>query len=897
MFGQDDDEEDVLAPKEPQVTSQDPDERKAARALRIKRRQEAIKRAEAPPEEGTTEEEPGLIEQATASAAEELQRLALDGAAKVTNVKVTTDEREVIRRALFTDKQTRSMQKIEEEALDAQTQYEAISGNWDVMMSIKDPLDIDAAMKEQKRKCDALLEQKSKLIKQAIEIEREAMVDHNNKRWEALYKQRDKEEVAHMEYKFEQLEAHKQEMEAIMWDHHEKFREAKIELESLIQELQKELEKLKSTCIINTEKIGYNYQVLKKREEENVFVRSQQKRKLNKMSDVANSLRAKIRKAAEDGAIEEIKADSEIIKLMQAMDDLEKKSGHFSHVNNYKFSQVWRMSAARCLELSKDLRRAEHEEANKCQVVAVASKDSIDSRNMVAKTAKDKLVRHILQLVADNTGFLVEDRLLKLIEKFQLTSRNLCTLDAIFMALEIQAEEDVELLCKIFLNYAFCPICVGMDIASESPEQSTSQDEVSRHASIATKSRGDRTSIRARSSVARSIGEMSTADQLLMAEADEIMQKCGDVNVGMVGTTTSESGGSATTRRAGGRGVTVTSLPSVATPKATNPFLCPMGHLLEIEPMQVLTALGEFISVFVPPEKRRLYDILDSVKPPDFTTPSRKLTAEEIEQYWSQWKNIFPAEKDRFWDGMLAGLNNYLPILQEREKLHEEVTALRHRNAALRRLVRGALPELPPAQPKYARPYPPAFTGTMIQTVYFTVALINDVCGSNEPTPSQKPLIRRIKDSLFSMLAFPVAMFVGTTFWGIYAIDRELILPRSLDAVFPVWLNHVMHTNIVVFMIIELLMSFRMYPARKFGLTVLSTFMLGYAVWIHVIYFNTGVWVYPILAVLNWPMRIAFYLFGLAYVSSLYVVGERLNKTVWAQEVQDTVKSGKKKAQ
>ncbi|XP_073961538.1 dynein regulatory complex protein 1 isoform X2 [Choristoneura fumiferana] len=699
-----------------------------------------------------------------------------------------------------------SMQKIEEEALDAQTQYEAISGNWDVMMSIKDPLDIDAAMKEQKRKCDALLEQKSKLIselkqdlklmdiayyddldkqdkdikelsdriekqvtilqrayqkqltliEQAIEIEREAMVDHNNKRWEALYKQRDKEEVAHMEYKFEQLEAHKQEMEAIMWDHHEKFREAKIELESLIQELQKELEKLKSTCIINTEKIGYNYQVLKKREEENVFVRSQQKRKLNKMSDVANSLRAKIRKAAEDGAIEEIKADSEIIKLMQAMDDLEKKSGHFSHVNNYKFSQVWRMSAARCLELSKDLRRAEvalhahilaeppppppppppksplskyeHEEANKCQVVAVASKDSIDSRNMVAKTAKDKLVRHILQLVADNTGFLVEDRLLKLIEKFQLTSRNLCTLDAIFMALEIQAEEDVELLCKIFLNYAFCPICVGMDIASESPEQSTvqSQDEVSRHASIATKSRGDRTSIRARSSVARSMsasttrsahvgfrGEMSTADQLLMAEADEIMQKCGDVNVGMVGTTTSESGGSATTRRAGGRGVTVTSLPSVATPKATNPFLCPMGHLLEIEPMQVLTALGEFISVFVPPEKRRLYDILDSVKPPDFTTPSRKLTAEEIEQYWSQWKNIFPAEKDRFWDGMLAGLNNYLPILQEREKLHEEVTALRHRNAALRRLVRGALPELPPAQPKYARPYPPAFTGTV----------------------------------------------------------------------------------------------------------------------------------------------------------------------------------------
>lgn len=42
--GFDDEEEDVLAPKEPQVTSSDPAERKAARAMRIKRRHDAIKK-------------------------------------------------------------------------------------------------------------------------------------------------------------------------------------------------------------------------------------------------------------------------------------------------------------------------------------------------------------------------------------------------------------------------------------------------------------------------------------------------------------------------------------------------------------------------------------------------------------------------------------------------------------------------------------------------------------------------------------------------------------------------------------------------------------------------------------------------------------------------------------
>ncbi|XP_013199434.2 dynein regulatory complex protein 1 [Amyelois transitella] len=799
-FGGYDDDDDVLAPKEPQVTSQDPAERKAARALRIKKRQEALKKAEQQTEETAAEEEPGLIEQATATAAEELQRLALDGAAKVTNVKVTTDEREVIRRGLFSDNMQNNFKKIEEEAAEAQLHYEAITEHWEVMLKVKDPLEIDSEIKAQKEKCDKLLAQKNQLIEEiknelkmmdqayyddlekqdkdikelseriekqvtimqrayerqlsliehAINMERDAMVEHNNKRWEALYKQRDREEVAHMEYKFEQLEEHKEEVAAIMWDHHEKYRQAKIELETLTQELQKELEKLKATCIINTEKIGYNYQVLKKREEENVFVRSQQKRKLNKMSDVANTLRSKIRKAAEDGAQEEIRADAEITKLMQTMDDLEKKSEHFSHVNNYKFSQVWRMSAAKCAQMSKELRQAEvalhahilseppppppppppkspltkyeHEMSQSAKTVAKIE-DSTDDEN---KEAKDKLIRHILQLVADNTGFLVEDRLLKLIEKYQLTSRNLCTLDSIFMALEIQAEEDVELLCKTFLNYAFCPMCIGMEQSSDMIEGSIVSQEDSRHPTVASKGRP---SIKPRVSLARSMSastqrsthvgfkahELSAEDQMLVAEVDEIIQKFDDKQAPSILPGTMSESASAAPGRRGARGVTVSSQPEYkAAAKATNPFLCSLGHNLEIEPMQVLTALGEFIDVFVPPEKKKLFDILDSVKPPNFNSPSRALTTEEIEQYWSQWKNAFPPEKDRFWDGLLGGLNNYLAVLQERERLHDEVSVLRRRNAALRRVVRGALPELPRAPPRYARAAPAAFTAPCV---------------------------------------------------------------------------------------------------------------------------------------------------------------------------------------
>lgn len=185
----------------------------------------------------------------------------------------------------------------------------------------------------------------------------------------------------------------------------------------------------------------------------------------------------------------------------------------------------------------------------------------------------------------------------------------------------------------------------------------------------------------------------------------------------------------------------------------------------------------------------------------------------------------------------------------------------------------------------------------MLQTTYFAVSLLNDYIGTNEPTPTGKPLIRKIKDILFSALAFPLSMFVGLSFWGIYAVDRELILPRSFDPYFPTWLNHIMHTNILFFILVELIITFRMYPRRNQGLAILSAFMLAYMVWVHYIYFRTGGWVYPILAVLNWPLRITFYIFSLGLVSGLYTLGETLNKTIWSKEVEKQVKSGKKKAQ
>jgi len=178
------------------------------------------------------------------------------------------------------------------------------------------------------------------------------------------------------------------------------------------------------------------------------------------------------------------------------------------------------------------------------------------------------------------------------------------------------------------------------------------------------------------------------------------------------------------------------------------------------------------------------------------------------------------------------------------------------------------------------------FWDALLQATFFTVCFINDVLGHNKDDNLTKtPRLRKLQDMIMSCLAFPISMFVGLTFWGLYFVDRELVLPKAIDPYFPWWLNHCMHTNIMVFVLIEMVMVRREYPSRRVGLSVLISFMLLYLVWVHVIFSMTGVWVYPVLDVLNLPMRLVFFggLLSLAVV--LYCVGEKLNTRLWGKAV------------
>lgn len=85
----------------------------------------------------------------------------------------------------------------------------------------------------------------------------------------------------------------------------------------------------------------------------------------------------------------------------------------------------------------------------------------------------------------------------------------------------------------------------------------------------------------------------------------------------------------------------------------------------------------------------------------------------------------------------------------------------------------------------------------------------------------------------------------------------------------------------MTFIVLEMILLHHKYPCRKSALAGLGVYMLGYLVWINYVYFAANVWVYPVLAIMNWPQRVGFYIFTCSVPIVLYYLGEFLNGLFW----------------
>uniref|UniRef100_A0A663F5Y3 Androgen dependent TFPI regulating protein n=1 Tax=Aquila chrysaetos chrysaetos TaxID=223781 RepID=A0A663F5Y3_AQUCH len=153
----------------------------------------------------------------------------------------------------------------------------------------------------------------------------------------------------------------------------------------------------------------------------------------------------------------------------------------------------------------------------------------------------------------------------------------------------------------------------------------------------------------------------------------------------------------------------------------------------------------------------------------------------------------------------------------------------------------------------------------VLQAVFYGVSFLADVLRLIKKLRCAKCIISS-RDLLFSVLAFPVSTFVSISFWTLYTYNRELVYPKSLDGIIPLWLNHAMVS--------------KKHPCLSQRRETLSFLSLPRVLWIYSV---TGEWVYPLFALFSPAGLAAFFAGSLAIVISFYNFGEFLNRMIWGQ--------------
>ncbi|XP_061289053.1 dynein regulatory complex protein 1 [Bos javanicus] len=540
-------EEEHLAPPilGPSIHSDNPQERIQARRLRIAARLEA-RRREALGEyldgKKESEEDQSKSYKQKEESRLKLAKLLLCGTELVTNIQVAADIREIHRRVEEEEIKRQRLEKLENEVKTSQDKFDEITVKWEEGKQRRIPQELWEMLNAQQVHCAGLIEDKNKLISElqqelkmkddqyvkdlkkqsddiclllermeeqvknvmktfrqelqniekAFEVERQELLTSNKKKWERALQAHNAKELEYLMNRIKKVEDYEKQLnKQRIWDC-EEYNTIKIKLEQDVQILEQQLQQMKATYQLNQEKLEYNFQVLKKRDEESTVIKSQQKRKINRLHDVLNNLKSKYNKQVKQFQEENQTLTSDYKRLVLQFKELQKAMRHFALIDDKRFREIWLMNEEEAKDLINrafDVDRiisthhlglpwmapnfwflknvgpiSQQQQKSATQileeVLMEAEKEGADEDSSESETYLDlpkqvsaRTTRKILMLLCDESGFLIESKLLSLLLPLEKNECYLLRLDAVFSALGIENEDDLYKLVNFFLKY------------------------------------------------------------------------------------------------------------------------------------------------------------------------------------------------------------------------------------------------------------------------------------------------------------------------------------------------------------------------------------------------------------------------------------------------------------
>jgi len=644
-----------------------------------------------------------------------LTKLKSHGRELVSNIRVAGDAREASRRIEEEEARRQRREKLEAEAKVGAERFEEIIKKWESSLQKEIPQDLYESLMQQKSACDAMIDEKNKLInefqmelkakddqyvkdlkKQAEDVdlliermdeqvkeltkadrqeitqiekafvaERTELLEQQRSKWDAMMVARQEKEVDYMRARQKRVDDYEQQLQQLRVQDAEEYNTVKIKLETDVQILEQQLQQMRATYQLNQEKLEYNFQVLRKRDEENTITKSQQKRKITRLQDVLTNLKIKLSKQEKQYKDDNQQLTEDYKRITEQFKELQKKSKHFMATDAKKFHDMWCMNEDEAKSTGKkvvEIDRIIHEqqlglawnrpdmsfletsgpiasEKSKQKAVSAhqvvqevlaateaAEKSEEDRTSEKAESFKSallqqfspKLVKTILELLCDETGFLIEAKLHTLLSPLERDEQSLMKLDAIFSALGVDTEHDIQQLASYFIGLRE----KGSSKSTGSALHSTREEE---------------------SQGAGSHRPKSAEENELDREVEEV-------------TGPTEDGG-------------------YQTPQSSK------GDTELIHPNDVLKALRTFVEENRHPPKERGKQAQFKIAAIDERDDSDDAV------YWSTFPSMLPVKTERMWDALGDGLEKYREALQSRSTLITDTDALRQHNAELRMLL------------------------------------------------------------------------------------------------------------------------------------------------------------------------------------------------------------------
>ncbi|CAL8391925.1 dynein regulatory complex protein 1 [Gadus morhua] len=479
-----------------------------------------------------------------------LVNLLSEGTQLITNIQVAADAKESQRRTELREGRRLQVEKLECEARSSMEKFEEITRGWSQAKAKVIPQELHQALGRQLQLCAQVLEDKSKLIndlqqelkarderyvkelkrqaeevdlmiermeeqvktltrtnreeldhiEKAYEEERKVLLTGNRQEWEQHVKQRSTTELENMMERRRKVEEYEAMLEQLRLAEIDDYNVIREKLETDVQTTQLWKQQQKATAQLNQEKQEFNIHVLMHREKDSMIIQSKLKRKINRLQDVLNSLKANRVQAAKVGHGQ----CDDYTRTVQQYTLMQKKIKHFEAVDSERFAEVWKMKEEEVRELAErvlDIDRLLHEQqlglvwerptvppelspspprgpATADSAVGPSSRAAgVRSAGAYGEACSDgassatgdsaggaageggrgrvsaDTVKKLLQLLCDEAGFLIESKLLTLMSSLDKDHQSLIKLDSIFSSLGVESKDDVYRLAEFFSNY------------------------------------------------------------------------------------------------------------------------------------------------------------------------------------------------------------------------------------------------------------------------------------------------------------------------------------------------------------------------------------------------------------------------------------------------------------